>query len=79
MRRPRNVWTRLGVLEERRAPFDRWRCDWNLDALSDAELEALMPLSAKQAEATAASHEPVWTPAELALLAELGTKAGVGR
>jgi hypothetical protein len=79
MRRPRTVWTRIGVLEERRGPSDRWRCAWNLDALSDEELEMLMPLSAKQAAASAAGHEPAWTPAERALLAELGAKAGIER
>lgn len=79
MRRSRPIWTRVGVLEDHQPPADRWRCDWNLDALSDAELEALMPLSAKQATANAAGHEPAWTPAERTLLAELATKAGVGR
>lgn len=77
--RRRHVWTRVGVLEDRQPPADRWRCAWNLEALTDDELEALMLLSAKHEAAIAAGHEPVWTPAERALLAELGAKAGAGR
>ena len=43
------------------------------------ELEALMPLSEKQAAADDAGCEPAWTVDELLLLEALAAKAGVGK
>jgi hypothetical protein len=55
------------------------RSGWDLDALSVEELEALMPLSEKQAASEAAGVAPAWTADELALLDALAAKAGAGR
>jgi len=53
---------------------------WNLDALTDDELEALLPLAEKQAAGDAAGTEPGWTTDELALLERLWAKqAGANR
>lgn len=51
---------------------------WDLGALSDDELETLLPLSEKWAAARAAGEEPAWTAAEAALLARLWAKASAG-
>jgi hypothetical protein len=50
---------------------------WNLAALSDAELEALLPLAEQQAVAEAAGQEPAWTPEDVGLLERLAAKARV--
>ena len=43
MRRKPNLWSRTEGLEQRRPKSERWRTAWDLDALSDADLEALLP------------------------------------
>lgn len=75
----RSIWARTSLLEARVPPRSRWRCDWDFDALTDDELEALMPLSEKQAAAEEAGIPAAWTPAELVLLERLGAKAGAPR
>lgn len=72
MKGRRSVWIRTGVLEARVPHRSRWRTAWNLDALSDEDLEALLPLSEKQA---AAAGEVAWTADEQALMARLWAKA----
>lgn len=79
MRGRPSVWARTGVLEARVPPPSRWWCDWDLDALTDDELEALMPLSEKQAAADEVGRAPAWTAEELALLERLAVKAGADR
>ena len=76
MRRPRNVRRRTETLEQRIPTPNRWQTAWNLDALSDEDLEALMPLAEKRAEAT--PDEPEWTAEEIALMTRLWHKAQGG-
>ena len=47
---------------------------WNLDALSDADLEALLPLAEKQAAADAAGTGLHWTAKERLQLEALWAK-----
>jgi hypothetical protein len=68
-----NLWRRTATLERRRPVVHRFRTDWNLDAFSDEDLEAMMPLAEKRA--AAAPGEPEWTPEEIALLTRLWHKA----
>ena len=75
MRGRRSVVSRLGVLEASLTVRSR-RHFWNLAALTDEELEALIPLSEKRDTAAAAGIPAVWTGEELALLERLGAKAG---
>lgn len=56
----------------RRSP--RRRSGWNLDAFSDEELEALLPLAERWAEAREDGREPAWTAGETALLERLWAK-----
>lgn len=74
MRGRGNVWRRTATLEQRHPRRHQRQTDWNLDALTDTELELLLPLAEKQ------EHEdtPVWTGEEQALLARLWAKAGTG-
>jgi hypothetical protein len=65
------------VLEAQRPRRAPQTCDWTLAALSDAELEALLPLAEKQAAAEAAGGAPAWTPEDVALLERLAAKARV--
>jgi hypothetical protein len=60
-------------LERRRPVGHRFRTAWNLDACSDEELEAMMPLAEKRA--AAAPEEPDWTAEEIALLTRLWHQA----
>lgn len=76
MRGKPSVWRRTGVLEAQRPRHVPQTCGWTLAALSDAELEALLPLGEKQAAAEAAGRAPAWTSEESALLERLAAKAG---
>ncbi len=51
---------------------------WNLGALSDADLEALLPLAEEQAAATAAGTEPAWTTEDVALMERLWAEQAGG-
>jgi hypothetical protein len=75
VRRRPNLWRRTDDLEQRRPPCSRWHTDWNLDALSDEELESLLPLSEKHA---AQCDAAVWTAEEMALMERLWIKATAG-
>ncbi len=78
MRGRPSVFARAGRLEAARArrPVRR-PSSWNLDVLTDDELEALLPLAEQQAAAAAEGREPAWTTAEAALLERLwATQAG---
>lgn len=80
MRGKLSVLLRTGKLEAAlaRRPARR-RSRWNLAALSDAELEALLPLSEKQVAAEAGGTEPEWIPDEISLMERLWAKqAGAG-
>lgn len=74
-----SVWQRTGALEARAPRRAAPRTSWDLDALTVEELEALMPLSEKQAAADQACATPAWTAGELALLEALAAKAGAAR
>lgn len=75
MKRRPNLWSRTEVLERRRPIRSRWHTDWNLDALSDEELESLLPLSEKHAEH---GDAVVWSAEEMELLERLWLKATAG-
>jgi hypothetical protein len=75
MRRRPNLWIRTDELEQRRPKHERWRTNWNLDALSVDDLEALMPLSEKHA---AHGDAVVWSAEEMALMERLWIKATAG-
>ncbi|MCC6421466.1 MAG: hypothetical protein IT429_24880 [Gemmataceae bacterium] len=76
MRGKASVWRRTGVLEAQRPRRASRQPSWDLAALSDAELEALLPLAEKQAAAEAEGRAPAWTRNEQDLLAGLAAKAG---
>ncbi len=63
---------RLEALRPRRLPRKEPR--WNLEALSDEDLEALLPLAEKRAAVDAVGTEPTWTAEEAALLERLWAK-----
>jgi len=66
---------RAGKLEAalaRRPPRKPRR--WDLDALSDDDLEALLPLAEQQAAAEAAGTAPAWTPEDVTLMERLWAK-----
>jgi hypothetical protein len=65
------------VLEAARPLHASRQPSWDLAALSDAELEALLPLAEKQAAAEAAGRAPAWTCDEREILERLATKAGM--
>lgn len=68
---------KLEVALARRPPRKDRR--WNQDTLSEADLEALLPLAEKQTIAKAARAAPAWTAEEVALLERLWAKqAGAG-
>lgn len=75
-----SVFVRAGRVEATLATRPKSKPDrgWNLDALTDGELEALLPLSEKWAAARAAGEEPAWTAEEAALLGQLWAKASAG-
>ncbi len=63
---------RLEALRPRRP--SRTEPRWNLDALSDEDLEALLPLAEKRAAGEAVGAEPAWAAEEVALLGRLWAK-----
>ncbi len=71
MKGRRSVWVRTGHLEARRPRLARSSA-LNLKALTDEELEGLLPLAEKLA---AANGDPDWTPEEQALVAAVWAKA----
>ena len=67
--------TRTAKLEAALARRPPWQVSqWNLDALSDADLEALLPLAEKRATEILTGTKPTWATEEVALLGRLWAK-----
>lgn len=71
MKGRRSVLTRTRELEDARACRPLVRTRYDFSAFPDDELEALMVLAERAAEA---GGKPIWTPEELATLERLNAK-----